>query len=92
MKKFDFILCYDISDKKRLSKVAKYLESQAIRIQKSIFLFKNESKESLLCSIEKVSSIINEKDDDVRVYKISISKSLSLYNAIKLDNPIIIKE
>ena len=39
MKKFNFLICYDISDEKRLAKVAKELEKVSIRIQKSIFFF-----------------------------------------------------
>ena len=37
MKRFDFLVCYDIADAKRLRKVAKLLEKEAIRIQKSQF-------------------------------------------------------
>ncbi|MFP4333293.1 MAG: CRISPR-associated endonuclease Cas2 [Campylobacterales bacterium] len=34
----DYIVCYDISDEKRLRKLARNLEGRALRIQFSVFL------------------------------------------------------
>ena len=36
----DYLVCYDIADPKRLSKLARALEKRAYRIQYSIFLLK----------------------------------------------------
>lgn len=35
--KRDFLVLYDIADPKRLRKVAKFLESEGVRVQKSLF-------------------------------------------------------
>lgn len=45
-----YICGYDISDVKRIKNAAKYMEQIAVRIQKSVFLFKESSK----CRVEEV--------------------------------------
>jgi CRISPR-associated protein Cas2 len=85
----DYIVSYDICDRKRLAKLAKLLEKIAIRIQKSIFLLK-ASKNELLGLINSIKDIINEEQDDVRIYKINIEKSLHLASATDLKNPMIL--
>jgi len=91
MRKFDFVICYDISCPKRLSHIAKYLESNGIRIQKSIFLYSQISKEVLSQIVDKIILIIDNDSDDVRVYQIDISRSISINSAIDLSNPLIVK-
>ncbi len=86
MKRFNFLISYDIADDKRLRKIAKILEKEAIRIQFSIFYLPNATKHELQLIIEKVLSIYNEKEDDIRVYKVK-NKGISLGKAIDLDNP-----
>ena len=84
----DFILCYDISDEKRLAKIAKKVERKAFRIQKSIYIMYDTSKEELLKLIEDVIKIFNEKEDDLRIYTIK-KRGIALGNAVDLDNPFI---
>ena len=45
------VITYDISDYKRLQKVAKYLESEGIRVQRSVF--------ELDMSVRKANKIFN---------------------------------
>jgi CRISPR-associated protein Cas2 len=90
MKKFNFLICYDISDVKRLVKVAKTVEKNAIRIQKSIFLLIDTSKEEMYEIVEAIENIINMKEDDVRIYKIDIHQSLHFNSAVDLKNPIVV--
>jgi len=45
------VITYDISDEKRLQKVAKYLESEGIRVQRSVF--------ELDISVRKANKIFN---------------------------------
>ncbi|MEA3227612.1 MAG: CRISPR-associated endonuclease Cas2 [Campylobacterota bacterium] len=87
MKKFNFLICYDISDSKRLSKVAKILEKESIRIQKSIFYYMNGTKEEIQNIVKKLESLINSEEDDVRIYKINISGSINLKSAVNLKQP-----
>ena len=44
MKKMNFVITYDISDNKRLRKVALFLEKNAIRIEYSVFFVEAERK------------------------------------------------
>jgi len=87
MKKFNFLICYDISDVKRLRKVAKLLEQNSIRIQKSIFYVTFISKDDLIKVIDKLKELIDKKDDDVRIYKVDKYSSLHLKSAVNLKQP-----
>lgn len=91
MKKFDFLVCYDISNQKRLVKIAKKLEGMGIRIQKSIFFLQATSKSEINTLIESINAIIDVECDDVRIYKIEVSRSLHLAGAVNLKNATIIK-
>jgi CRISPR-associated protein Cas2 len=88
MNKKDFLICYDIANIKRLSKIGKIVEKRALRIQKSIYLFDNASKEELSELIEAVMKIFHEKEDDLRIYTIK-NKGIHLASAIDLENPLI---
>ncbi len=90
MKKFDFLICYDISCKKRLPKIAKVLEKTSIRIQKSIFFYPDVTRDEIRKLIDKLEKIINEKEDDIRVYRVDINQSINLMDAVDLKKPNII--
>jgi CRISPR-associated protein Cas2 len=89
MRKKDFLLCYDISDKKRLSKIAKIIEADAMRIQRSVYFYEKVSKKELKQMIERVLEVLDEKADDFRVYTIK-NKGICLGDALDLDNPLIL--
>jgi len=84
MKTYSFVIAYDIADAKRLRKVAKALEKVALRIQNSIFLYKDTTKEEL-------QNIVDNEKDDVRIYKANLQKSFHLQSGIDLQFPSIIK-
>jgi CRISPR-associated protein Cas2 len=63
-----YLICYDIAeDPKRLSRVARYLEKFAFRVQYSVFVgsFFEHSLEGVLRGLER---IIDPRKDDVRCY------------------------
>jgi len=91
MHKFNFLICYDISDEKRLRKVAKELEKVSIRIQKSIFYYPDASKDEITILVEALDNIISKDEDDIRIYKIDINHSLNLKSGIDLNNPNILE-
>jgi len=88
----NFLVCYDISDKKRLAKIARLLSKIAIRIQKSIFLYLDCNKIEISKLVDELNLIINDKEDDIRIYRIDINQSINLNSGIDLKNPNIIKE
>ncbi len=86
MRRYDFIIAYDIADVKRLKKIAKLIEKDALRIQYSIYFYHDSTQEEVTKLVEKVCRIYDEKRDDIRVYKIK-NRGLHLGCAIDLDNP-----
>ena len=88
MLKKDFIICYDIADKKRLSKIAKLVERRALRIQRSVYFYEQVSKVELMVLVDKVLNILDKEADDLRIYTIK-NKGISLGEAIDLHHPLI---
>jgi len=88
MHKKDFLICYDISDKKRLQKIGKLVEKKALRIQKSIYLFDKATKDELNQLIENIMKVFDEKKDDLRIYEIK-DKGIKMGIATDLENPLI---
>ena len=78
----EFIIAYDIVDEKRLQKIARYLEKEALRIQYSIYYIKAK-KEILKAIIDNLIELMDE-EDDIRIYRVDFKKSLFLKNDIKL--------
>jgi len=65
--KTNYLVCYDIADPKRLSKVIKFMKGNGIHLQYSVFLC-NLTWQQLLMLKEKMSWLIDEEEDDVRIY------------------------
>jgi CRISPR-associated protein Cas2 len=85
----DYLICYDIKDKKRLSKLAKYLEKIAYRIQYSIFLLPNTNILYLQSISDEISNIISHQEDDLRIYTIKTS-GYHIGQAVDLNEPFLI--
>ena len=88
MNKKDFLICYDITDKKRVGKIGKLLERNALRIQRSVYFYEQASKEELTYLIEKILTLLDKEVDDLRLYTIR-DKGISLGEAVDLENPLI---
>jgi CRISPR-associated protein Cas2 len=87
MREYNFVISYDISDIKRLRKVAKLLEKEAMRFQYSVFMLYNYTEEELKLLLQRLLDIIDNKEDDLRIYKIN-NYGIFLGNAIDLSNPV----
>lgn len=64
-----YMICYDITDPKRLGKVAKILEDFGLRIQKSFFQC-DITREKLDFLIKRLTREINIEEDKLFVYPI----------------------
>lgn len=64
-----YLICYDITDEKRLRTIAKMLEKRAIRVQYSVFLFQGTITDfkGLLRILERRI----KSSDDLRCYRLS---------------------
>ena len=66
------LIVYDITEPKRLRKVARLLEKYGIRVQNSTFEVNRKVYEEIL---EKLKKIINEEENDkLFIFKISSKK------------------
>ena len=88
MRKRDFLICYDIADEKRVGKIGKLVERDAMRIQRSVYFYEQVSKEELTVLVEKVLTVLDVEADDLRVYVIK-NKGIHLGEAVDLENPLI---
>ncbi len=82
----DYVISYDISDRKRLVKLAKFLEKKAFRFQYSLFLYSQKTKAEVNWIAKEIEKIINKNQDDVRIYKIK-NHGLSMGIALDLKDP-----
>ncbi len=88
MHRYNFLICYDIADEKRVGKIGKLIEKHALRVQRSVYLFDNATKEDLTQLVDKILPLLDKEVDDLRVYKI-IDKGIHLGEAVDLENPLI---
>ena len=88
MKTHDFIIAYDIADPKRLRKIAKILEKKVLRIQYSIYILYDATEQEAINLVRSLDKIYNEKEDDIRIYKIK-NYGLHFGSALDLNNPLI---
>jgi len=82
----DYIVSYDIADNRRLQRLAKQLEKVGIRIQFSVFLLCAFKPSEIYDTIETIKSVIDENEDDVRVYRVR-DAGLSIGQAIDIADP-----
>ncbi len=65
--KANYLVCYDIRDPLRLTRVYKLLKGNGLHIQYSVFHC-SLTWPNLLELKERLHKIINDKEDDVRIY------------------------
>ena len=60
-----FVIAYDIKDDKRLRKIAKFMEKEAIRIQLSVFFLREATKDDILTDpiYSDIMGNVNNSDD-----------------------------
>ena len=68
--------------------MAKLLENEALRVQLSVFYIKCDKKK-LSEIIDKIKKIIDEDEDDVRIYRINLAKTLFLQKSKSVKNLIV---
>jgi len=65
--KANYLVCYDITEPRRLNRVYKFIKGMGLHIQYSVFHCK-PTWPKLLELKEKLSRLIDEKEDDIRIY------------------------
>ncbi len=64
-----FLIAYDVSNPKRLRRVARTLERRAVRVQYSVFLFRGE-RAALAELIEELRRLIRPDEDVVQAWPV----------------------
>lgn len=64
-----YVVCYDISDARRLRNVAKVMRDMGERVQKSVFECELDD-EGHARMLARVRVVMNMKEDSVRVYRL----------------------
>lgn len=68
----DYLVIYDISDGRRLNKVAAILKDYGVRVQKSVFELR--LSEAALRSMEqRLRAVIEEEEDGVKIFPLCVS-------------------
>ncbi len=70
--KSNYLICYDIADPKRLSRVYKFLKGRGIHLQYSVFLC-SLTRQGLKYVKESLKELIDERLDDIRIYPLPSS-------------------
>jgi len=71
-----YLICYDISNPKRLGRLHRYISKHAIPVQYSVYLAM--LKQNQLDEIKQgIGSIINNHRDDVRIYPLPSSPAVN---------------
>lgn len=65
-----FLIAYDIANPSRLQRVARRLEKQALRCQKSVFLFQGTAV-ALATLLETVAPVLNLREDIVQAWRLA---------------------
>jgi len=65
-----WIICYDIRDDKRRTKVVKIMESYGIRAQYSVFECDITDRQQMSMQGE-LTKVIDKEDDDIRFYPLN---------------------
>jgi CRISPR-associated protein Cas2 len=82
------LISYDISDPRRLARIARFLEKYAMRVQYSVYLYVCDSMDEKEGLTQKLLSLMDKEEDDIRIYQIT-SGSIALGCAVDLDDPMI---
>lgn len=62
-----YLVCYDVTDNKRLGRIHRFLLEHGIPLQYSVFLLQTTPSD-MQNIIEEIKQIIDERHDDVRIY------------------------
>ena len=63
----EYIICYDITEPRRLGRIHRTLKKAALPVQYSVFLFRGTPEQLALC-LARLEAIMDPDTDDIRAY------------------------
>lgn len=64
-----YVIAYDVSDRKRLRRVARRMERSAMRCQKSVFLFRGDAS-AVAALLDDVAALLDLERDVVQAWRL----------------------
>lgn len=87
MSNSSLLLCYDISDPKRLQKVHREAKKVGMPLQYSVFYLEMNNDE-VTRLLNRLKAIIDSSQDDIRIYAISRFDDIAMLGAKFMDDGI----
>jgi CRISPR-associated endonuclease Cas2 len=81
-------VAYDVTERRRLQRVHRYLRRKALPVQHSVF-FLHGTDASVKATMNEVAEIIHIRRDDVRAYPIEHPSRVWLSGASVVDGPLL---
>jgi CRISPR-associated protein Cas2 len=78
-----YLVCYDIADERRLTKVFRYLKDRGVHLQYSVFLCSLTWPELQSLKAD-VAGYIDEEKDDVRLYPLPSGEAIETLGHVNL--------
>jgi CRISPR-associated protein Cas2 len=72
-----YLISYDICDPRRLSRVARFLEKHACRVQYSVFVLQTTPAQLTLL-LDGLAELIEPTEDDIRAYPLPFEANIDL--------------
>jgi CRISPR-associated protein Cas2 len=72
-----FVLAYDVSDPRRLRRLARFLEKRALRCQYSVFLFQGD-RAAVVRLLDEVRPLLDEDQDVIQAWPVAAASDPEL--------------
>ena len=69
----EYIICYDITNPRRLGRIHRTLKQYAVPLQYSVFLFTGSAAQLAQC-LARLQAIMDEHSDDIRAYPLPLAR------------------
>ena len=68
----EYIICYDITEPRRLGRIHRALKQYALPLQYSVFLFQGTAQQLETC-LQRLAQLMDPHSDDIRAYPLPAS-------------------
>lgn len=84
-----YLIAYDISEPRRLRRLHRYLRTQGIAMQQSVFLVRRDTRE-IAPLMDELDQYIDAKHDDLRAYPVTAPGEIWLHGQRAVEGPVLL--